>query len=1201
MTIGYQPVVLGCFAPNWSALDSIQRLRNVEMEGKTLTEFFRPYRSQVEFIDRQIHDYAPVRHVIGDFGTRIVAFHFGGHADADTFSLSESSGERISVHGFAPLLASLPNLRLVFLNGCGTIGWIDQLFAQENSKIVAVIATHATIQDSVAQKFAKIFYEQFIEHGKSLQESMEQTDWHVRSEHPSGLSCERKGSWIAPEPFNRQQPDLPWTLETRSPEHRSLTWQELVQQMHTHELPDWIERYQQQVSRNWATSWHLIDETAGDVDQQSSSAGRQAGRSNKSRGFLTSQGFQWLRPKDPDNDLIYCVRELTRQRHRSAAASLGNRDGQNAAKESNRWLEIEREQLATGRLVDEDGQVHELRRVVLTTDAGIGKSANLEWLQYAINQRAKSEHATIEAAAETRSSATANFATASSATVTLIDHSTTSLAILLRLGSLKPPGENELGEEWLERQLVREWQKNTANGTKKLDDIPALAMVKRLRDEGRLVLLIDELDQARQNVIEALGARLNEPSWSRCRVIVAGRPYAIRQNRKGLFSLGQHRDLTWHFVQINEFTEDQQRSYLGTMDDGGSRYKTIPPEVREILRTPRVLYYIRHEIPDNQLETIKNASDVYAMATRNLIQEGLEGSKGASENGLGLMKADVTDTTISLAYRILSGFAFLMLQTVPPPDETLGNTTDRDESGPNFSKVSGMQLADLRNRLFKRLVPDSYAKDDRSKFDEDLKRIQAMNTVVQWGIIDSALNEELLWRNRQLQEFLIARWLSSYASPDDSRSLELYLPHDPATDAYYWIWRFTTEMPDQHQLPEKWLQSIEPLYQPGDGTRDGTRRSTEMIYRSWHRVERYGKSRVDPVDKLARSIHDKFLSEFGGILQDPDVQRRQSAEAIRRNLKELPGGTFEMGSPPGQQAMPDEDRKSYEELLKEGQECTQGADSESIEQFVERRILPRFNFPPGRAGDGQRKAHREFWPDVIREQSMDKIRAAFYPADEDPSNVKQIVPPFQLSRFPVLNSWYRLFDPGHGLVQSDYQSEYRRISPTDRHPAIMVSWFDAWVFCQWLHWDGESCRLPYENEWEYACRAGTPRKWPYWWEGDFGGDNARRRTADQVWKSGSTTVPEDFEKEHANPWGFVDILGNVWEWCEDEYQERYERRTTKHPSVLRRVGRGGGWGADAWSCRAAVRVADVPGRRDDSLGFRLARSSVKQASDEVSQ
>lgn len=91
MTIGYQPVVLGCFAPNWSALDSIQRLRNVEMEGKTLTEFFRPYRSQVEFIDRQIHDYAPVRHVIGDFGTRIVAFHFGGHADSERICVSHAA------------------------------------------------------------------------------------------------------------------------------------------------------------------------------------------------------------------------------------------------------------------------------------------------------------------------------------------------------------------------------------------------------------------------------------------------------------------------------------------------------------------------------------------------------------------------------------------------------------------------------------------------------------------------------------------------------------------------------------------------------------------------------------------------------------------------------------------------------------------------------------------------------------------------------------------------------------------------------------------------------------------------------------------------------------------------------------------------------------------------------------------------------
>jgi formylglycine-generating enzyme required for sulfatase activity len=112
-------------------------------------------------------------------------------------------------------------------------------------------------------------------------------------------------------------------------------------------------------------------------------------------------------------------------------------------------------------------------------------------------------------------------------------------------------------------------------------------------------------------------------------------------------------------------------------------------------------------------------------------------------------------------------------------------------------------------------------------------------------------------------------------------------------------------------------------------------------------------------------------------------------------------------------------------------------------------------------------------------------------------------------------------------------------------------------------------RLPTEAEWEYACRAGTngPR---YGELGDIAWyrDNSRDRT-------------HEVGQKQANGWGLHDTLGNVWEWCADQYD----------PEVYGqyRVFRGGGWSDLERGCLATNRRRSHPTFAIDDLGFRVAR------------
>jgi formylglycine-generating enzyme required for sulfatase activity len=167
-----------------------------------------------------------------------------------------------------------------------------------------------------------------------------------------------------------------------------------------------------------------------------------------------------------------------------------------------------------------------------------------------------------------------------------------------------------------------------------------------------------------------------------------------------------------------------------------------------------------------------------------------------------------------------------------------------------------------------------------------------------------------------------------------------------------------------------------------------------------------------------------------------------------------------------------------------------------------------------------------------------------------------------------------------------------------QNPVERVSWQDCQAFLGKLNakvgrphpgplpvGQGEF-RLPTEAQWEYACRAGSTTSYCF-------GDDQSQLGAYAWYNQNSDDKTHPVGEKKPNAWGFYDMHGNVWEWCQDWHDEGYYAKSpmdnpTGPATGLSRVFRGGGWNSDARGCRSANRGRLSPGAREDHLGLRVS-------------
>ncbi|MEZ4731964.1 MAG: SUMF1/EgtB/PvdO family nonheme iron enzyme [Caldilineaceae bacterium] len=240
---------------------------------------------------------------------------------------------------------------------------------------------------------------------------------------------------------------------------------------------------------------------------------------------------------------------------------------------------------------------------------------------------------------------------------------------------------------------------------------------------------------------------------------------------------------------------------------------------------------------------------------------------------------------------------------------------------------------------------------------------------------------------------------------------------------------------------------------------------------------------------------------------------------------------------------------------------------------------------------------------TIPESDGQGRREFIYQEDE-----RRTEPTFWIARYPLTYSQFQAFlDADDGFHHPQWWAGLAapaegRAAPGEQyfkfwnHPRERVSWYDAMAFCRWLTAQAQvrpdllppalqgqtnwRITLPTEWQWEKAARGHDGRQYPWGTEYQVGianTDDRQKEGTNYIQKTSAVCM----YPHGASPNGVLDMSGNVWEFCLNEYDDP---NRTQAEGAAHRVVRGGAWSSYSFYASALARGLC---RRDGDDGFRV--------------
>ena len=248
--------------------------------------------------------------------------------------------------------------------------------------------------------------------------------------------------------------------------------------------------------------------------------------------------------------------------------------------------------------------------------------------------------------------------------------------------------------------------------------------------------------------------------------------------------------------------------------------------------------------------------------------------------------------------------------------------------------------------------------------------------------------------------------------------------------------------------------------------------------------------------------------------------------------------------------------------------------------------------PPSRAED-MKKAQADAYAELKKKGVASPPGMVLVPAGEfeteDGSKVS--LNAFWIDKTEVTNAEFQKFvkatgHPREGKAPAAPGSAVSAAaaSPSPDEPVTNVTWADAAAYAKWA-----GKRVPSEAEWEKAARGTDRRVYP--WGNDFDAAKANGDGQADGFKGAS---PSGTFKDGFSPWGALDMSGNVWEWCSNDFS-RSVGDSSRDYKGLSKVIRGGSFASSEKGLRCGQRAALLPNLSLNELGFRCVKDEPNLA------